>query len=222
MSKEEMKGDITKYDLAIRCTDETYQKLEIELLGPPRWKQDETMKNVVRELYGQYKSLINVSICRTLVGTDAEKEVKLRQMIADATTRLAQIQAPASRTALPQQSRALAVTKQEDTFEEFDDLVGEEEAGGVIDVTSSEVIEDDLEQEPQKPVAVVKPVAAAPKPVAKPVATAPKPVAKPVVAPKPVVKPTPKPVEAVVVEEEGDEVADGAVADDDLDALLGD
>jgi outer membrane biosynthesis protein TonB len=69
---------------------------------------------------------------------------------------------------------------------------------------------------------VVKPVAAAPKPVAKPVATAPKPVAKPVVAPKPVVKPTPKPVEAVVVEEEGDEVADGAVADDDLDALLGD
>lgn len=64
--KEQISGDVTKIDLAITCTDEKYQKLKFDHIGPARWRTDKDMVALTTTLFKEYQALIGLSVARSI------------------------------------------------------------------------------------------------------------------------------------------------------------
>lgn len=64
--KHQLQGDITKFDLLVSCVDDQYQKLKFEVMGPCQWRTRKESIPEVQELAKEYRSLIGLSVARTL------------------------------------------------------------------------------------------------------------------------------------------------------------
>lgn len=73
MILESVTGGISNVDLIATCTDEKYQSLTFQQIGPAKWRKDPAMKAQVEKLWVNYNSLIDISIARTLTEEQLQK-----------------------------------------------------------------------------------------------------------------------------------------------------
>lgn len=65
--KDELSGGkITGMDLTITCTDEKYQKVKVETMGPARWRTKPEWADAVKKQFTDYGSLVEMSVARNL------------------------------------------------------------------------------------------------------------------------------------------------------------
>lgn len=63
---EDIQQDITTVDLAVTCSDAGYQKNDFQVVGAAMWRKDKVIAENLKELWKDYKSLIEMSCARTL------------------------------------------------------------------------------------------------------------------------------------------------------------
>lgn len=66
LTKEQINSNLHGQDLLVTCTDEQYQKLTFDVVGPNKWRGDELIKKEVQTLWAEYQRLIGMSVARKL------------------------------------------------------------------------------------------------------------------------------------------------------------
>lgn len=105
--KHELNGDITKSDLLVSCTDDTYQKLKFEVIGACQWRARKESIPEAQELAKEYRSLIGLSVARTL--SEAQFDDFMAQPRDPKQGNQNQRKAPPVRQSLPPSRPAAAV-----------------------------------------------------------------------------------------------------------------
>lgn len=70
MTKHDLQGDITSVDLLVTCTDESYQKVQLDVAGNCRWKSNQAMIKQVSEFWAENMKDLLKAIARQV--TDQE------------------------------------------------------------------------------------------------------------------------------------------------------
>lgn len=70
MTKHDLQGDITSVDLLVTCTDEGYQKIQLDVAGECRWKKNAGMVKQVSEFWADNMKDLLKAIARQV--TDQE------------------------------------------------------------------------------------------------------------------------------------------------------
>lgn len=70
MDKDELNGDITKYDILISCEDEQYQKIKMNLAGPARWRKNKEIVKEVVDFWNKNKKHMVTAVGKILSEKD--------------------------------------------------------------------------------------------------------------------------------------------------------
>lgn len=70
---EDLKGDITNFDLLISCSDEQYQKITIQEAGPARWHKIEGITKQIQEFWSENGKYILKSIAKKITPQEYAK-----------------------------------------------------------------------------------------------------------------------------------------------------
>lgn len=67
LTKERINSNLHVQDLLVTCTDEGYQKLSFDIVGPAKWRDPKNgMTDLVKSLWAEYQRLIAMSVARKL------------------------------------------------------------------------------------------------------------------------------------------------------------
>lgn len=124
LTKNRLNKDITSVDLLVSCTDEAYQKITLDVMGPCLWRQDPNIKKEVKDLYQEYNNLVGVSVARTI---DESTFLKLYQEKASDPAQPVPSSTPytplASNSLEDSSTEAIDVATDEHGNPNFDDLL---------------------------------------------------------------------------------------------------
>jgi hypothetical protein len=70
---EDLKGDITGFDLLVTCSDEQFQKISIQEAGPARWHKIKGADRAVSEFWSENSKYILKSIAKKITPQDYAK-----------------------------------------------------------------------------------------------------------------------------------------------------
>lgn len=107
LSKLEISQDLNMKDLLVTCTDEGWQKITIDVIGPNSWRDPKKgMVDTVKMLYDEYKRLISLSVARSITES---KYVELCEKAAENPKKKDRVPSERQRSPSPDGSASLAL-----------------------------------------------------------------------------------------------------------------